>query len=262
MTPMRRLLAVLLLALTAAIATAGCESTFDKAAKLRAEQGTIAEVEAVDIAQTEGITAETLAIIPSADGLMAAGVVQITSTGPGLLWAPIEVKLLDASGAEVGTNNVLGADPTLIHLPSLAQGEQALYVNDQISISGTPVEAKVTVAGTPVTAPLLPGLTITNPIVTEDPSFGTTWTATVTNDTEVRQEQVIVQAVLRDGKTITSAGIAIVPGLDPGASADVQGFFIGSNKGELEVFAPAGNAADGTGAPAPEQAGDATVSTQ
>ena len=261
---MRRLrpLSALLLLLVAAIATAGCESTFDKAAKLRAEQGTIAEVEAVDMAQTEGITAETLAIIPSADGLMAAVVVQITSTGPGLLWAPIEVKLLDASGAEVGTNNVPGADPTLIHLPSLAEGEQALYVNDQIAITGTPTEAKITVAGTPVTAPLLPGLAVTNQVVTEDPSFGTTWTATVTNDTAVRQEQVIVQAILRDGDTITSAGIAIVAGLDPGASADVQGFFIGSNKGELEVFAPAGNAADGSGAPSPEQAGDATVSMQ
>ena len=257
---MRRLLPALILVLVAAIATAGCESTFDKAAKLRAEQGTIAEVEAVDVEQTQGITAETLAIIPSADGLMAAVVIEVSSTGPGLLWAPIEVKLLDSAGNEVGTNNVPGADPTLIHLPSLAQGEKALYVNDQIAITGTPTEAKVTVAGAPVTAPLLPGLVVTNQVVTEDPSFGTTWTATVTNNTEARQQQVIVQAILRDGKTITSAGIAIVAGLDPGASAEVQGFFLGTNKGELEVFAPAGNAADGSGAPSPEQAGDATVS--
>jgi|LakMenEpi03Aug12_release.lakeMendotaPanAssembly.Ray.scaffolds.fasta_scaffold83051_3 hypothetical protein len=258
---MRRLLPALLL-LIAVVVLTGCESTFDKAAKLRAEQGTIADVEAVDVQQTEGITAETLAIIPSADGLMAAVVVQISSTGPGLLWAPIEVKLLDASGAEVGTNNVPGADPTLIHLPALAQGEQALYVNDQIAITGTPVEAKVTVAGEPVTAQLLPGLTVTKAVVTEDPSFGTTWTATITNDTGARQEQVIVQAILRDGETITSAGIAIVAGLDPGASADVQGFFIGTNTGELEVFAPAGNATDGAGAPSSEEAGDATVSMQ
>lgn len=120
----------------------------------------------------------------------------------------------------------------------------------------------MTVAGTPVEAKLLPGLAVSNPLITEDPSFGTTWTVTVTNDTEARQEQVIVQAILREGKTITSAGIAIVPGLDPGATADVQGFFIGSNKGDLEVFAPASNAADGSGAPSAEQAGDATVSME
>ena len=258
---MRRVLPALLLILALAVLS-GCESTFDKAAKLRAEQGTIADVVAVDVQQTAGITAETLAIIPSDDGLMAAVVIEVSSTGPGLLWAPIEVKLLDAAGAEVGTNNVPGADATLIHLPSLAQGEKALYVNDQISISGTPVEAKVTVAGAPVTAPLLPGLAVTNQLVTEDVSFGTTWTATITNDTDVRQEQVIVQAILREGTTITSAGLAIVAGLDPGATADVQGFFLGSAKGELEVFAPAGNAADGSGAPGAEEAGDATVSMQ
>lgn len=258
---MRRVLPALLLVIALAVLS-GCESTFDKAERIRAEQGTIADVVAVDVQQTEGIAAETLAIIPSEDGLMAAVVIEVSSTGPGLLWAPIEVTLLDAGGAEVGTNNVPGADPTLIHLPSLVEGGKALYVNDQIAITGTPVTANVTVAGKPVDAQILAGLGVINPLVTEDVSFGTTWTATISNDTKVRQEQVIVQAILRDGKTITSAGIAIVPGIDPGASADVQGFFIGSNKGDLEIFAPAGNAMDGSGAPAAEKAGDATVSME
>ncbi len=258
---MRRVLPAVLLVLALAVLS-GCESTFDKAEQLRAEQGTIAEVVAVDVQQTEGITAETLAIIPSADGLMAAVVIEISSTGPALLWAPIEVKLLDAGGAEVGTNNVAGADPTLIHLPSLVEGGTALYVNDQIAITGTPVEAQVTVAGVPVTTQLLPGLKVENALVTEDPSFGTTWTASVVNITDVRQEQVIVQAILRDGSTITSAGLAIVKGLDPGATAEVQGFFLGTGKGKLEVFAPSANGPDGAGAQSEIQAGDATVSME
>ena len=258
---MHRVIPAVLLVLALAVLS-GCESTFDKAERIRAQQGTIADVVAVDVQQTEGITAETLAIIPSADGLMAAVVIEVSSTGPGLLWAPIEVTLLDAAGAEVGTNNVPGADPTLIHLPSLVEGGKALYVNDQIAITGTPAEAQVTVAGVPVTAQLLPGLQVENAIVTEDPSFGTTWTASVVNNTDVRQEQVIVQAILREGTTITSAGIAIVQGLDPGATAEVQGFFLGTGKGELEVFAPSANGTDGAGAPSAEQAGDATVSMQ
>ena len=258
---MRRVLPAVLLVLALAVLS-GCESTFDKAERIRAEQGTIADVVAVDVQQTEGITAETLAIIPSEDGLMAAVVIEVSSTGPGLLWAPIEVTLLDAAGAEVGTNNVPGADPTLIHLPSLVEGGTALYVNDQIAITGTPAEAQVTVAGVPVTAQLLPGLKVDNAIVTEDPSFGTTWTASVINNTDVRQEQVIVQAILRDGTTITSAGLAIVQGLDPGATAEVQGFFLGTGTGQREVFAPSANGTDGAGAPSAEQAGDATVSMQ
>ncbi|MBJ7249522.1 MAG: hypothetical protein JHC83_09900, partial [Thermoleophilia bacterium] len=60
---MRCVLPAFLLILALAVLS-GCESTFDKAERLRAEQGTIADVVAVDVQQTEGITAETLAIIP------------------------------------------------------------------------------------------------------------------------------------------------------------------------------------------------------
>ncbi len=259
---MRRRLA-LVLALPLALAVAGCESSFDKAAKIRAAQGEAAQAESIRVDQAVGITAETVAVLPSADGLMAAVVIRITSGDPqaGLVWAPIEVRLLDAAGAEVGTNNVPGADPTLVHLPSLVGGGETLYVNDQIAVSGEPATAEVIVGGTPVAAPVAAGLEIADPLVTEDPSFGTTWTATVTNQTAVRQEQIIVQALLRDGEAVVGAGIAIVEGLDPGASASVTGFFTGGQTGELEVFAPASNADDAQGAPPREPAGGADAAT-
>jgi len=259
---MRRL-AALALALTAAVAVAGCESSFDKADRIRAQAGEAAQAESIQVDQAAGIEAETLAVIPSADGLMAAVVVRITSKGAGgaLLWAPIEVRLLGADGAEVGTNNVPGAAPTLVHVPSLLPGSQTLYVNDQIAVTGEPVEAEVVIGGVAVDAAVAEGLGISGATVTEDPSFGTTWTATVTNRTPARQEQVIVQALLRDGGQVVGAGIAIVEGLDPGASAEVTGFFTGGQTGELEVFAPASNADDGQGAPPPASAEDAGAAT-
>ena len=259
---MRRRLA-LALTLPLALLAAGCESSFDKAAKIRASQGEIAQAESVDVTQLTGVTAETVAVIPSADGLMAAVVIRVTAEGTdgALLWSPIEVRLLGADGSEVGTNNTPGADPTLVHLPSLLDGGETLYVNDQIAVSGEPATAEVIVGGTPVAAPVAAGLEITDPLVTEDPSFGTTWTATVTNQTAVRQEQIIVQALLRDGEEVVGAGIAIVEGLDPGASASVTGFFTGGQTGELEVFAPASNADDGQGAPPREPAGGADAAT-
>jgi hypothetical protein len=259
---MRRRLA-LILALPLALALAGCESSFDKAAKIRAAQGEAAQAESIQVDQASGVAAETVAVLPSADGLMAAVVIRITSDAPqtGLVWAPIEVRLLDAAGTEVGTNNVPGADPTLVHLPSLVGGGETLYVNDQIAVSGEPATAEVVVGGTPVAAPMAAGLEIADPLVTEDPSFGTTWTATVTNQTPARQEQVIVQALLRDGEQVVGAGIAIVEGLDPGASAQVTGFFTGGQTGSLEVFAPASNADDGQGAPPRAPAGGADAAT-
>ncbi|MFM8612871.1 MAG: hypothetical protein ACKOD0_09290 [Actinomycetota bacterium] len=253
---MRRRL-VLPLLLLAGLAAAGCESSFDKADQIRAEAGEAAKAESIQVEQAVGVEAETVAVIPSADGLMAAVVIRITATGAGgaLLWAPIEVRLLGADGAEVGTNNTPGADPTLVHLPSLLDGGETLYVNDQIAVTGEPVTAEVVIGGAPVAATVVAGLEIANATITEDPTFGTTWTATVTNQTPVRQEQVIVQALLRDGDAVVGAGISIVAGLDPGASADVTGFFTGGQTGELEVFAPASNADDGQGAPAPAAAG-------
>jgi len=259
---MRRRIA-LALALPLVLAVTGCESSFEKAAKIRASQGEIAQAESVDVTQLTGVTAETVAVIPSADGLMAAVVIRINAEGTGgaLLWAPIEVRLLGADGNEVGTNNTPGADPTLVHLPSLLDGGETLYVNDQIAVTGEPVEAEVVIGGTPVAAPVATGLEIANAAITEDPSFGTTWTATVTNQTPVRQEQIIVQALLREGDAVAGAGIAIIEGLDPGASSDVTGFFTGGQTGELEVFAPASNADDGQGAPPREPAGGADAAT-
>jgi len=258
----RRRLALPLL-LLAGLAAAGCESSFDKADRIRAEAGEAAKAESIEVEQAIGVEAETVAVIPSADGLMAAVVIRITATGAGgaLLWAPIEVRLLGADGAEVGTNNTPGADPTLVHLPSLLDGGETLYVNDQIAVTGEPVTAEVVIGGAQVAATVVAGLEIANPSVTEDPSFGTTWTATVTNQTPVRQEQIIVQALLREGDAVVGAGIAIIEGLDPGASSDVTGFFTGGQTGELEIFAPASNADDGQGAPPRVPAGGADAAT-
>ena len=64
---MRRVLPALLLVLALAVLS-GCESTFDKAAKLRAEQGTIADVVAV-----EGVHREEKIRVPIAKRLTSVG---------------------------------------------------------------------------------------------------------------------------------------------------------------------------------------------
>ncbi len=81
----------------------------------------------------------------------------------------------------------------------------------------------------------------------------------------VRHQRLLNKACATQDHTRRSdliRGRAIVQGLDPGATAEVQGFFLGTGTGELEVFTPAANGTVGAGAPSAEQAGDATVSTQ
>ncbi len=250
---MRRSAVIALLACVAAVGAA-CEgeSTFEKADRIVAQQGTFTQAESVDIDATAGIEAETLTIITTPDMLTAAVVVRITSAAKAeaLLWAPIEVRLLDSEGAEVGTNNVPGADPTLIHLPSLGADASTLYVNDQIILSGEPASAEVVVGGAPLAIELPAPLEVANPTIVEDPNLGTSWTATVTNTSDVRQEQVIVQAIVRLDGEIVATGISILPGMDPGTSAEALGYFIGDpTGGELEVAAPVSNAAGAAGAP-------------
>ena len=262
---MRVIALILSLALGTALLS-GCESTFDKAARARKAAGKVAQVDAMNMTQMQGVTAKVLAIIPSADGMTAAVVVQVDAANKGqsVIWAPIEVKLLDAAGKDVGTNNIPGALPILVHLPSVEGGASALYVNDQILLSGTPASATVIVGGAYTPGPGL-GLLKTSPVkVVPDPDLGTSWTTTVTNNTAVRQESIVVQAVVKNGDKIVGAGTANIDGLEPGATADVTGYFIGSDKGDVSVTAPASNGPGGIGAPPPKDAsgGATTAATQ
>jgi hypothetical protein len=223
------------------------------------------KAEALDVQVNADVKAEVLAVIPSQDGLTAAVVIELSMTNPkaSLLWAPLEVIVTDASGNAVGTNNEPGADPLLTHIASLPAGGTALYVNDQILISGEPADATVTVGGaaTSTPEPLAP-LPITGAEIFDDDILGTAWRATVENTSGVIQEQVIVQAiVIRDGEVV-AAGTAILEALAPGAIGEVQGMFAGDpTGGELTVTAPPSNV-EGAGAPPREGLGEVEGETE
>ena len=75
---MRLLVVFVALALGTAL-LAGCESTFDKAARARAEAGDIAQVTAVDMQEMNGVTAEPLAEAILAPIVSAAVVMKSTT---------------------------------------------------------------------------------------------------------------------------------------------------------------------------------------
>ena len=47
------------------------------------------------------------------------------------------------------------------------------------------------------------------------PDLGANFTGTVVNSTDARQEQLIVQAIVRKAGEVVAAGTAVVEGLDP-----------------------------------------------
>ena len=247
---MRQRLAVAAMTAIAVTGTA-CESTFDKAARrARAQEAAVAATK-LQITANVAVAAKVAKILTGIDGT-AAVVVELIShdATQGLLWAPIDVELRDATGAVVAATNVEGADPALVHVPFVPAGGRSFYVNDLLSTTAPPTSAAVTLGGTPVTFPAtLPELEVTAKYV-DDPDYGALFEGSVTNSTGVRQEQVIVQVVARQGDEIVAAGTSIVKGLAPGASQPFQGVFVGDPRGaKLTVSAPVSNIAGLKGAP-------------
>ncbi len=235
----------------AAAVAAGCESTFDKAARRERAQAAAIAAPKLSIKATDAVTPKVVKILVGEDDT-AAVVVELDSKDPkqGLLWAPIDVKLLDASGAVVAETNVEGADPAIVHVPFVPPGGRSFYVNDLLSPSATPVSATVTLGGTPVAIPAGADVVRATAHYLDDPDYGAMFEGTVTNTAKVRQEQLIVQVVARRGGAIVAAGTSIVKGLEPGASEPFQGLFIGDPRGaRLTVSAPVSNLPGLAGAP-------------
>ena len=139
---------------------------------------------------------------------VAAVVVGMRNDDPkrSVVWAPIDVRLQDASGAVIAENNVDGANPTLVRVPSLPAMGQAFYVNDQLvpdPPEAEPAEAEVVLGGD--MRPLDPppaALETRNVELVADPDLGASFEGQVVNTSPVRQEQLIVQAIVRRGTEI------------------------------------------------------------
>ncbi len=235
-----------------AVVAAGCQSTHDQAAKKGHGTGDVAKT--VKISGNAGITTKVAALltVELSDGLHTVVVVELHSTDKAhsVVWAPIEVKASDASGAVVAETNVAGADPVLIHVPSLPAGGTSFYVNDQLTPTTRPTTASVTLGGEMRVINPPPGVLTATGTISIDPDLGNQFLGTVTNTTKVRQELVIVQGIARLGGRIVAAGTAIVRGLKPGASFDYTGSLTGDPKGAtLTVFAPVSNVSGAPGAP-------------
>jgi hypothetical protein len=270
---MRRRPSIVAVVVTIGIVPLGsaCESTADRAAQRRAAQAAeaarlaelAAAAEALKVVRVQGIETTVLAVLNAPDAGLAAVVVGMKSSDPkrSVVWAPIDVKLKDASGAVIAENNIDGALPSLVHVPSLPASGEAFYVNDQLAPDppeAVPASADVVLGGemVPLDPPPEP-LETSSVRLVEDPDLGANFTGTVVNSTPVRQEQLIVQAIVRKAGEVVAAGTAVVEGLDPGQSAEFTGFFVGDpSGGELEVIVPPSNWPGADGAPAPAAEGN------
>jgi hypothetical protein len=202
-------------------------------------------VEAPEVFEFAGgeLEAEVLGLFTDPEAGVVAVVVEVTNPDPArwIVSAPIQLELLDAAGAVVGSNTAVGTDPVLNEVASIPPGGTAVYVNDTTTPESgdvtTVTDVRVQATGEPTDAVPVE-LEVRDPVL-DSGVFGTSVTGTVANLGAEAREKVRVYAVVRDqSSTVVGAGQGLVEALEPGAESQFQIFLTGESEGELEVWAP------------------------
>ena len=228
-------------AVLAAVALAGCSSSFDQAKQLEKEGlKASAPQKGLSIGKENGdVQVVDSATLTDENG--SAVVLTLKSTAKeDQLDVPIAIDVLGAKKASVFKNHTPGLEPSLTEMSVVRGGKETDWVNDQVVATDTPktVETEIGLPRTEASGPL-PELTVTGVKLEDDPTSGVLASGTVKNDSKVLQTKLVAYGVARDGKDVVAAGRAVVPKLKPGKSSIFRIYFIGDpRKGELTVNVP------------------------
>jgi hypothetical protein len=228
-------------AVLAATGLSACESTQDKAAKVRAEGDKFLQdrhgLKITTINKDVKVLGKT--ILHDANG--TAVVVELENHGKAdEAQVPIAIQLADAAGKKVFANDAPGLEPTLVSIPLLPRGKDSFWVHNQILSAGTPKTLAVKVGVPPkVDVPAKPPhITLSNIKMDKD-SDGAFVTGQVHNRSDVLQKRVTIFCVARKGGKIVAAGRAVVDKLPPGTPKKPIRFsvyFIGNPAGATLDF--------------------------
>lgn len=233
----RRPAAVSAVLVVAALGAAGCQSTQDKAAALRAQGAEAIETRTVKVgAENKDVEVTGTHVLQDANG--TAVVLELKNTGKDRLAdVPIVIDVKGADGASLYRNDIDGLEPSLQQYAVLRPGRDAVWVNDVVTAATEPKSVDAEIGKGKVLEQAEPRVTLQNRELREDPD-GTSLTGFVANKSDIEQKDIVVFAVgYRDGKVV-AAGRGQVPRVKPGARSRFNIFFIGNPKGariELDV---------------------------
>jgi hypothetical protein len=236
MTPRTSAPLALLLAGTGLIA-AGCESTQEKSARIAAELGPVKQEKGLEI-DKESRDVEVVSTTVLSDPNGAAVVVRLRNeSDQDLTDVPIAIDVLDSKGKSIFKNDVPGIEPALTSMPLLRAGSEADWVHNQILAAGKPADVKVEVGNSSTTLDAEPpDIEVSGAELAKDPVSGIEATGSAVNNTDERQERLLLFCVARSGNEVVAAGRGAIDHLGPGRDLDYHVFFIGDPTGaELEV---------------------------
>ncbi len=216
-----------------------CQSTQDRSAELE-EQGatTLLATSGLKI-EKESADVRVLSTALLSDRNGSAVVVRLRNdSGQALVDVPILIRVLDAKGKSVYTNDIPGIEPALAAVPHIPAGGEVSWVNDQVISAGEPksVKVKVGAGGEPYSGEL-PEIEVSAPKLEGDPVSGIEATGDVVNRTGQEQSRLLLYVVARKGGEVVAAGRGAIEHLKASTKPlhyDV--FFIGDPTGAaLEV---------------------------
>lgn len=223
----------------AGAATAGCQSTRDRAERLAATGSRAFEQEGLSVQRVDkSIVLLDRTVLSDANG--SAVVIELRNEGDEpVARAPIALDVRDARGETVFRNDTPGLERALGHVPLLLPGHKVTWVNDQVLATGRPTEVRARVGrGRPAPADV-PRIEIAGMRLRGDAVSGIEAVGKVTNASDVDQLELAVFVIARRGGEIVAAGRSIVPKLRAGRTQTFHAFFIGDPRGaQLSATAP------------------------
>jgi len=232
-----------------ALALSGCESTQEKAAKVK-RVAAISErandrrralaQRALSITHlSANVKVLQTTLLRSPEGTAAAVVTLRNLAAKPISDAPIQITVRNAQGASLYTNATPGLGVGLAEVPLLPAHAVTEWIDDQIQASGAPahVEAKVgegsPASGTP------PQLSFDAVHVFEEAAGSAGAEGELVNHSQTAQQELVIYAIARKDGRIVAAGRAIVAEAGPGTTTHFQAFMVGKPRGaQLQLAAP------------------------
>lgn len=217
----------------------GCQSTKERSAELENEGESRLLSEAGLRIERESKVVEVTAATVLTDANGSAVVVGLRNrSDQDLVDVPILIDVRDAKWRSVYRNDIPGIEPALAHVPYIAAGSEAEWVNDQVLAATRPksVEVRIGASGETYAGPL-PEIDVSDPKVEGDPVSGLEAAGTVVNRSGEEQGRVLLYVVARRGGKVVAAGRGAIEHMKASTKPlhyDV--FFIGDPSGaELEL---------------------------
>jgi hypothetical protein len=168
-----------------------------------------------------------------------AAVVELRNTGrEAQAGLPVAIAVSDAQGKPLYRNDVAGLEDSLVSMALLTKGEDAFWVNNQITATGKPAKVQAKVGMAKGKAPAqVPTFQISGVRIESD-SDGPYAKGTIVNRSKLAQRRLTIFSVARKGGKVVAAGRAIVDLLPPagGKPTKFTVFFIGNPKGAKLTF--------------------------